>query len=77
MIARAVRDAPVHYRDTMLHWLPWRVGDGENLHIVFACVDPEDVPGVNDVIVAEAISPVVAAEVVSAHNRALAEVDDA
>ena len=74
-IARAVRDCSPDLRGTMLHWLPWRVGIGENMNIVFACVDPDDEDGMDDVLVAEAISPVVAAEIASAHNRSLKDVD--
>ena len=54
-----------------LHWLPWR-HEGCQL---YACVDPEDVEGINDIEVGSMLTEVMAGEVVMSHNAALRNVD--
>jgi hypothetical protein len=60
-------------RLTMLQWIPWRA-EGK---LIFACVDPQDVQGLNDERIGEMISEQVAEEAVRAHNDALRRVDRA
>ena len=58
-------------RSTMLHWIPWRA---QGCYI-FACIDPEDVEGVNDEQIGEMDSYKLAEEAVAAHNSVLGRID--
>ena len=71
LIVRAVQSWSPAAMATCLHWIPWRTKGRE----IFACIDPEDIEGVNDKYIGRMVNEKVAEEAVMAHNTTLRSVD--